>query len=758
MPCGPRGWVLALTAVIVSVMCGCEGPPSDFPAYVPPPGVGSVDPADFLGAAACGECHRDQYERWATSTHGRAGGAPEPDRVLPAFDGRPIRFADATVTPTRMTGGQYAFVVEWSEGVDTLVVDGVVGGGHMVGGGTQGFFTRHPDGTRRFVPFDWSRTEGVWFCNTRYPDPGTWHRITPDMPLERCADWPPRRVLGQVMGATNCDTCHGSQIVTTFDPGERAFTTRFTGLEINCESCHGPGRRHAELVRTGGVTAGADLGLTDLATLSEDASLETCFRCHATRLVLHPGDLPGEPLEANASLLLPLLTDRPFLPDNRVGTFGYQLNHRGSDCYLDGTMTCTSCHEPHAQTYQDEFAGTLPGRFDDGQCLACHGSKAGDPRSHTFHPQDSEGSRCVSCHMPYLQHRSIGDDIRYARSDHTIPIPRPGLDERLGVTSACAGCHPDRSPDDLARQVADWYGQLKPWRPLVQGIAQAGSVSDPGAAAELLLRPGEGFAMSQASGASQFLLRFIRPDHGPDSPTVVDRLRSLTDDPDLDVRALALASLHLGWGADPEVRALLEQRAIAAGEDQGRLLDRWSAVLRYVGDAYRFRGAAADAIVAYGRALEVVPEDPVTLEALGLARLVAGAPGDAETAFHASIRADSTRSGPLLGLAQALADQGRGPEAAVVLEEAVTRFPLDPRARFELGNHYLAGQDLVRAGQAFGRAIELDLGLAAARLGLAQVLAARGDLAAARHQVELALEFAPGNPQARRLLQRLGGS
>ncbi|MGH7552036.1 MAG: hypothetical protein ACREMQ_03310, partial [Longimicrobiales bacterium] len=115
---------------------------------------------DFLGADACAECHREEHDAWRGSTHGRAGGPPEPGILLRAFDGRPIRFRDAVVTPRTESGGRHVFVVAW-EGrpAKTFAVEGAVGGAHMVGGGTQGFLTRYDDGTLRFLPFELIRRE-----------------------------------------------------------------------------------------------------------------------------------------------------------------------------------------------------------------------------------------------------------------------------------------------------------------------------------------------------------------------------------------------------------------------------------------------------------------------------------------------------------------------------------------------------------------------------------------------------------------------
>src|SRR5690606_9333582 len=135
--------VLAVISIVV-VMLRRTPESAERIAFPPSPALpeDSVTPEDFVGAAACASCHPTQFGAWRASTHGRAGGAPSRDLLLRAFDGQPIRFKDATVTP-RNVDGAHAFVVEQNgrEPI-TMRVAGVVGGGRMVGGGTQGFFTR----------------------------------------------------------------------------------------------------------------------------------------------------------------------------------------------------------------------------------------------------------------------------------------------------------------------------------------------------------------------------------------------------------------------------------------------------------------------------------------------------------------------------------------------------------------------------------------------------------------------------------------
>jgi hypothetical protein len=440
------------------------------PILLPPARVTATAEAvrwqDFVGAEACARCHQAQYAAWRQSTHGRAGGVPSRDVVIARFNGAPIRFKNATVTP-RMAGGEYEFVVS-QRGLPAVVlkVSGVIGGGHMVGGGTQGFVSRYPDGTLRFLPFDFIRRESVWFCNTIGRGNRGWIPITPDLPLEACVDWPPQRILGTDARWSNCQECHGSQIELRYDAQNKGYPTRYQDLRINCESCHGPGRRHVELARAGGLDTASDIGLRSLTTLGKDQSLDICFQCHALKDVLAPDYLPGKSLAAHYSTGLEWLGEKPWFPDGRVRTFAYQQNHRFSDCYLNGSMTCVDCHEPHSQAYRDIAGTALAGRFDDRQCLDCHASKADRIEQHTHHRAGSRGSSCVACHMPYLQHPDLGTALRFSRSDHTISIPRPAFDAGLGIKNACSQCHADQSLARLQQAADLWWGEVKPHPPL----------------------------------------------------------------------------------------------------------------------------------------------------------------------------------------------------------------------------------------------------------------------------------------------------
>ena len=640
----------------------------------------------------------------------------------------------------------------------TVQVDGVIGGGHMLGGGTQGFVTHVADGTVRFLPFDYSRQLDAWFCNTGTRAERGWAPVTPDMALGDCGDWPPVRILGTHSRFANCQSCHGSQITARLEPGA-GVATRWSSLGINCESCHGPARRHVELMQSGPPdgTGPRDIAMASRVTDGVEESLETCFRCHALKDVVREGYLPGAPLSEYYALKLPVLGDDPYTPDGRVKTFAYQGTHLSSSCYVDGNMTCVSCHEPHGLGYWDVNRAPLDGETDDRQCTSCHAAKAAAPEAHTFHPPESPGSRCVSCHMPYLQHPEVGDAVPFARSDHTIPIPRPALDARLGLTSACRGCHTELSEIRLQALTEEWWGAMKPHDPVSAGLLAVTDAMGEDLAARMLLQPGERGAMAQFRGLARFLSGWVRPGAGLGEEASA-RVAELAASGDPDLRALALAVLH---AASPEpgsgggaTTPLLDVDAVVAAEPVA-VRRRWVMVLGFLSDEARAEDETGPAEALLRKALAVLPDDPAVLRSIGLLHNQTGDHQSAIRAFDESLAGDPNQ--PLVHVNMGIARAAAGDPAGAIREyQAATALnPDEPLAHFNLGNIYLRGGNGPQAIQAYQRAVALAPELARAQLNLAIALARAGRVGDALPHARRAVEFAPDDPAARRVLTEL---
>jgi len=751
-----------VTAAVVATVLFVRRPPAPLQVSTEPlPAPRTATPAAttpqdaFIGSDRCAECHGAEVAAWRGSTHARAGGPPGQVRLVAPFDGTPMRFSDAQVIPSS-SGGRYTFTVRQAGAADRVfTVDGVVGGGHMEGGGTQGFLSRYPDGTLRFLPFDFSRHGTTWFCNTIARGNRGWVPVTTGLSITECVDWPPTRAMGDEPRFSNCQSCHGSQVRVALDTMARAYRTDIRSLSINCEACHGPGAPHLAKLRDPAAVAAGDVGMAALATLDKDGSLGTCWQCHALKDQVQPGFVSGMTLAAYYSIRLPQLGDEAHFPDGRVRTFAYQEGHLYSDCYRNGGMTCTSCHDPHSQEYRDVTGTPLPGRFDDHQCTSCHVSKADPASTHTRHAPDSPGSRCTSCHMPYLQEPELGTAIPYKRSDHSIPIPRPAADAALGIESACKGCHGDRSEADLDATVREWYGELKPLPAAVSALQQAQRLDQRVAAARLVLDPEERHTQALFAGMAWFVERHITRDMVDLERDVIARLEALARHPDDDVAALALATLHVARGTEPRTRRFLIQQLDSLGNREAAVRGRWSLVLGYLADRARGSSDPLAAVDLYRRAREVDPASTRIPVNLALALVDAGNVSAAVDAYRESLNRDPAQPLTLVNLGIAESKRNDPAAAAAAYRRAIALNPREPLAYFNLAALFARAALPDSAIAYFHRAAELDPSLAIARFYASGLYLEQGDPVSALRDIEAGLRIDPRATDAIRMRDQL---
>ena len=594
---------------------GCSNKKEQESFQIPQPAfdekISQVSFSDFIGSKQCQSCHPNIYSQWENSTHAKAGGSPTDVVVIAPFNGNSIQLSDVTIYPEKK-GNNYQFrLIDNTTGDQQIIkVEAVVGGGFMYGGGTQTYFGEFEDGTYRFLPFDFSRDENAWFVQVKNSE--EWKKADKRISMSQLYNWPPHRVLGEIEDISNCQNCHGSQIV-----GEKVgetYNTQFTTLAINCESCHGPAKKHvttmAEIV-SGMIANPTTIGIKSIAGISPRESLNICFQCHAVKAPIKNAYLPGQNLEEFYSLRLTLLgNENPYAIDGRIKTFGYQQNHLFSDCFINGSMTCISCHNPHSQNYQDINRQILADRFDDRQCTACHMAKKENISIHTFHNQNSTGSKCISCHMPFRQHEGIGSEIRFTRSDHTVSIPRPVYDQSQGFESACIQCHADQTEEALQTFVDQWWKPAKPMNPVIANRLSITKETSQNSAAELLLNPDEKHSMGQYVNLSYFIKRYLSPGMENLDRKILNKLMDYAEiKDDIDLKSLALAGLHYSQYNNPEVQMFLIEQLEKMGTTEEAIRLRWGMILDYFGTVFYLVGDRPRAIECYELAKQVLPND-----------------------------------------------------------------------------------------------------------------------------------------------------
>lgn len=717
-----RFW-LALVAAVVFVAAGAwwTSGPQVAPARTVSP-AGSTLAADYVGSAACSGCHSAQHAAWSRSQHARAMQHASRETVLGRFDG--VQYTHDGVTSTfverdgkfvvRTDGpdGRLAdFEVKFTFGVEPL----------------QQYLVELPGGRLQALAVSWDSRPAS--------DGGQrWFRQYPDEKLDFRDElhWTHRSQNWNGM----CADCHSTDLRKGYAAEQAAFATRWSEISVGCEACHGPGSAHVTWAKDGrpsGPSKGLAVALDErrgAAWRIDPASgnarrtperrsgreVEVCGPCHARRTQIAEGWRAGAALMDHyvPALLSSGLYHADGQQQDEVFIWGSFLQSR---MHAAG-VTCSDCHEPHGQKLR------APG---NAVCAQCHLASKYDSRDHHFHPEDTPGAQCTSCHMAATTYMVVDP-----RRDHSLRVPRPDLTVKLGTPNACNECHRESTAQWSADWVARWYGPQRRREAHYGEAIDAGRRAAPGAARGLVaLADSLAYPPIVRATALELLARFpgataddlLRRALGDADPLVrraamaawqpgseerlVATLTPLLADP---VRAIRIEAARRvapqGVRLEPSARAAFE-RAIAEFESvQRENLDRPEAWTN-LGNLYRDRGDAARAERAFRGALErdarfvpawinladlnrelqrdrdaeavlreglrAVPGAPALRHALGLTLVRLGSKSAALTELAAAHRAAASEPRYAYVYAAALQDVGRRAEALRVLSEAAGR-------------------------------------------------------------------------------------
>jgi len=200
---------------------------------------------------------------------------------------------------------------------------------------------------------------------------------------------------GDYAGQATCLSCHEDHAYAG-TAHSRAFNERTPAAGQGCESCHGPGRAHAEsgdatLIRRFSTMAPADVSETCTSCHNRaahalwdgsqhDQRNVGCATCHSVHAAKSAPLLKAQDQRALCSTCHRNVVNRT-----------HRFNHMP---LREGALTCTSCHNPHGST---NVRLLKVGTTVDESCTSCHADKRGPYLWE--HAPVSES--CVTCHDPH---------------------------------------------------------------------------------------------------------------------------------------------------------------------------------------------------------------------------------------------------------------------------------------------------------------------------------------------------------------------
>jgi predicted CXXCH cytochrome family protein len=432
--------------------------------------------ADYAGSDSCRGCHSSIYRQWSQTGMSRMLRPYVPQNVIGDFsknnvfyledqatfhDGK-IEFAGSRqqtiFAHMVIRDGRHYFDIQQSDGkTHTYPVDYTIGSKFQ-----QAYATRLPNGEIHVFPIQYSALQERWINYWNIIDGGSGERAE-------------LRAWEKLSPATSyqaiCAVCHTSQLRNVKGGAFDVNHVEFREPGIDCEMCHGPSGQHvAEKTMNQAYAKRAIDPPVNFHDLGSRDFVRICSQCHMQSAIRAPGR-GGELNYSSSGAFFPDNASIPFGEFSRIGfykdgrfrqtTFIVEALQR-SQCFRKGQVNCGTCHDPHGHGAASNLTSLKFREQPDLMCTGCHAQfqSGATLATHTHHRVESEGSRCVSCHMPRIM-----DAVLFRARTHQIDdIPNPDMTGRFGQSespNACLLCHSEEN--------AAWVKlELEAWNPKPQ--------------------------------------------------------------------------------------------------------------------------------------------------------------------------------------------------------------------------------------------------------------------------------------------------
>jgi hypothetical protein len=313
-----------------------------------------ADSPDYVGAQACGACHAAEFEAQSRSEHSRALSPALDHPLADRFSGLEARLDGSLTYRVERDEDTLSFHVRQGDEERQHVIQWAFGAGQQA----VTFVSKLDDDSYAELRTSFYPSVGLALT------PGH-HNHHPRSVAEalgvRYKTFSPRSEI------LSCFGCHSTGLPSL---GE-SLEIRPAELGVRCESCHGPGREHSELVPRGEIDA-ARRAIGNPSRLAASAQMDFCGQCH-----------------------------RPPASEGAAIDWSDPWNVRHQPVYLTQSqcfqntaegLRCTDCHDPHDPLRRNDAA------YYNAKCASCHNA-ASRPPAQVCRAEPG----CASCHMPAVR-------------------------------------------------------------------------------------------------------------------------------------------------------------------------------------------------------------------------------------------------------------------------------------------------------------------------------------------------------------------
>ena len=113
-----------------------------------------------------------------------------------------------------------------------------------------------------------------------------WYDLYPNMKIvhEEWLYWTNGGLRWNIM----CADCHSTLVKKNYNTDSDSYHTTFAEINVSCEACHGPGKKHIQFVSSGKYQQHGDSSLEDntlfmKTSMKPKEMVDNCARCHSLR-------------------------------------------------------------------------------------------------------------------------------------------------------------------------------------------------------------------------------------------------------------------------------------------------------------------------------------------------------------------------------------------------------------------------------------------------------------------------------------------